>query len=246
MNLLKYSKAFIFSKLRKIICFCFAANLFMQTARAQWVEVNSANGHFGEKSLKGYVVCLELDIKSVEKSWSRYMKSFGKFESSEKQSLEGYNLVLSSISSDAVDMYTKITVSPRCVQVFMGASRAGSMLELPEGQSENVKKMLYDFAVEQYRQDLINQISEAERVVSLAVKAHDKRANEGSSLKNKIVRNKKEKLRLLSDLDRNADDLKKLRQDSTQNQAEQETALEEISKVRKIAEEKKLKLGQVK
>jgi hypothetical protein len=174
------------------------------------------------------------------------MKSVGKFEGSEKQALQGFNLMLSQISSDAVDFFSKITVSPRCIQVFMGATRAGSVLELPDNQPENVKKMLYDFAIEQYRQDLIDQISEAERVVSLAVKAHDKRVNEGNSLKNKINRNKKDRLKLFKELEQNAEDLKKLKMDSTQNKAEQETALEEIDKVRKIAEEKKAKLGQVK
>lgn len=241
-----FYKFLIDSKLR--ILFCFGLFLFFIGFRlnAQGVEVNPANGHFGEKSIKGFVVCLELDIKSVEKSWSRYLKSFGKLESNEKQSLEGYNLILSNVSSDAIDLYSRITVSPRCVQVFMGATRAGSMLELPDNQPENIKKMLYDFAVEQYRQDLINQITEAERVVSLAVKAHDKRTDEGAGIKNRILRNKKDRLRLLNDLEHNAEDLKKLRQDSIRNVAEQETALDEISKVRKIAEEKKLKLGQVK
>jgi hypothetical protein len=241
-----FHKALIINKLNKSVWLGLIVFSISFCASAQVVEVNSANGHFGEKSVKGFVVCLELDVKTVEKSWNRYMKSIGKFESTEKQALEGFNLVLNNVSSDAIDFYSKITVSPRCVQVFMGATRAGSALELPDNQTENIKKMLYDFAVEQYRQDLIAQITEAERVVSLAVKAHDKRVNEGNSLKNKIIRNKKDRIKLLKELEENAEGLKKLKQDSVQNQAEQETALEEISKVRKIAEEKKAKLGQVK
>jgi hypothetical protein len=213
---------------------------------AQTVEVNTANGTIKDQSLKGFVVCLELDVKSVESGWSRYMKSMGKFETVEKQAMEGLNLVLPNISSDAVDFYSKITVSPRCVQVFMGALRAGSALELPEEQKEKIQKMLYDFALEQYRQDLIKQISEAERVVNLAVKAHDKRSNEGQSLRKRISRNKKEKIRLLQNLEENAKELSRLRADSTQNVSELETAMEEIRKVRQIAEEKKQKLSQVK
>ncbi len=231
----------------KEILFVFSFLVFISfKVFSQAIEVNPASSSISEKSLKGFVVCLELDVKTVEKSWYRFLKSIGKFESVEKQTSQGLNLMLANISGDAIDFFSKITVSPRCVQVFMGALRAGSSLELPEGQNENVKKMLYDFALEQYRQDVITQMAEAERVVSLAVKAHDKRESEGKSIKYKIIRNKKEKIRLLQDLDDNALQLKKLRTDSIQNVNEQETALEEISKVRKIAEEKKLRLSQLK
>ena len=231
----------------KEILFIFSFLVFIPIkVFSQVIEVNPASSSISEKSLKGFVVCLELDVKTVEKSWSRFLKSIGKFETVEKQTMQGLNLMLANVSSDAVDFFSKVTVSPRCVQVFMGALRAGSSLELPDGQNENVKKMLYDFALEQYRQDVITQMSEAERVVSLAVKAHDKRESEGKSIKYKIIRNKKEKIRLLQDLDDNALQLKKLRTDSIQNVNEQETALEEISKVRKIAEDKKLRLSQLK
>ena len=239
-----------FKKLRIKHLQIFIVSLFVLFSasgiKAQTVEVNEANGSIKEKSLKGFVVCLELDVKTVDAGWARYMKSLGKFETVEKQTVEGLNLILPAISSDAVDFYSKVTVSPRCIQIFMGALRAGSNLELPDDQKEKVRKMLYDFAIEQYRQDLIKQISEAERVVNLAVKAHDKRTNEGESLRSKIARNKKEKVRLLKDLEDNGNNLRKLRADSVQNASEQETALEEIKKVRQIAEEKKQKLGQVK
>lgn len=231
----------------KTIFFLFTFCIFISfQSICQSIEVNPASSTISEKNLKGFVVCLELDVKTVEKSWARFLKSIGKFESVEKQSMQGLNLMLANISSDAVDFFSKVTVSPRCVQVFMGALRAGSSLELLNVQNENVKKMLHEFALEQYRQDVISQMSEAERVVNIAVKAHDKRESEGKSLKNKISRNKKERIRLIQDLDYNALQLKKLRTDSTQNVNEQETALEEIAKVRKISEEKKLRLSQLK
>jgi hypothetical protein len=215
-------------------------------AYAQTIEVLPANGTIKEKSWKGFVVCIELDAKSVESGWQRYMKSLGKFEMVEKYTAEGLNLPIPAISSDAVDFYSKVTVSPRCVQVFMAAVRSGSGLELSDNQKENVRKLLYDFALEQYRNDLIQQIAEAERVVNLAVKAHDKRVNEGNNLKSKLNRNRKEKTKLEKELEENAANLLKLKADSSQNVTEQESALEEIKKVRQIAEEKKLKLGQVK
>ena len=225
-----------------ISCLIFIAS----KSKAQGIEVNSASNLFSDKSIKGFVVCLELDVKTVERSWTRFLKSIGKFENSEKASMQGLNLMLSNVSNDAIDFFSKLTVSPRCVQIFMGALRAGSNIELAENQNENVKKMVYDFAIEQYRQDFISQISEAERVVNLAVKAHDKRGNEGANIKSRIVRNKKGRIKIFQELEENANQLKKLKADSIQNISEQETALEEISKVRKIAEDKKQKLSQLK
>ena len=222
------------------------ALLCTQFAVGQSIEVAPANGSVKEKSLKGFVVCIELDVKTVEKGWARYLKSLGKFETVENQAMQGMGLMLPAVASDAIDFYSKVTVSPRCVQVFMGALRAGSNLELMDTQAENVRKLLYDFALELYRQDLVQQITEAERVVNLAVKAHDKRVTEAGNLKDKMSRNRKERLRMIKSMEENAQNLVKLKADSTQNVADMEAALEEINKVRKIAEEKKTKLGQVK
>jgi hypothetical protein len=216
------------------------------TSEGQTIDVNTANATFRENSIKGFVVCLELDVKSVESAWRRYLRSLGKFESIESQSMAGMNLMLSNVSNDAIDFYSRLTVSPRCIQIYMSATRAGSYMELTDEQKESVRKMLYNFALSQYREDLIRQITEAERVVNLAVKAHDKRIDEGQNLKSKLNRNRKEKVKLLKDLDDNGKNLVRLKADSVQNASEQETALEEISKVRKIAEEKKQKLSQVK
>jgi hypothetical protein len=219
---------------------------FHLTSNGQTVEVGTANATFKENSIKGFVVCLELDVKSVESAWKRYLRSLGKFENIESQSMAGMNLMLANVSNDAIDFYSRLTVSPRCIQIYMSATRAGSYMELTDPQKESIRKMLHEFAVSQYREDLIKQIAEAERVVNLAVKAHDKRVDEGQNLKSKLTRNRKEKVKLLKDLDDNGKDLVRLKADSVQNSSEQETALEEIAKVRKIAEEKKQKLGQVK
>jgi hypothetical protein len=128
----------------------------------------------------------------------------------------------------------------------MGANRSGTENSLAEPERENLRKLVYEFSLEQYRSDFKKQISEAERVVNLAVRAHDKRSQEGDELKQRLTRNRKNKIKLQEELDENARELLKLSSDSVRNASEKETALEEIKKVRQIAEEKKLRLGQVK
>lgn len=237
-------KNFYKSLILKSLIFIFL--LLTQSVIGQDIEINPGFGTINEKSVKGFVVCLELDVKSVEVRWQSYLKSLGKFESPEKMAMYGQAIMISAISSDAIDFYSKITVSPRCLQVFMGATRAGTMAELDENQQEHVKRLLREFAIEQYRQDLIAQITEAERVVNLAVKAHDKRSNESQTLKNRLAKNRKEKANLYKSLEDNAHQQKKLQADSVQNALDLEAAMEEIKKVRAIAEEKKTRLGQLK
>jgi hypothetical protein len=128
----------------------------------------------------------------------------------------------------------------------MGANRSGTESALGDVEKENLRKLVYEFSLEQYRSDYKKQISEAERVVNLAVKAHDKRSQEGDEIKQRLIRNRKSKIRLQEELEENARDLQKLSTDSIRNSSEKETAFEEIKKVRQIAEEKKLRLGQVK
>jgi hypothetical protein len=189
---------------------------------------------------------MELDARSVDNELSRFVRSLGKFDKAERSAWEGLNQLIPSISSDAIDFYAKMTVSPRCIQVFMGALRSGLNQSVSDESNGSVKKLVYDFALESYRADLKKQISEAERVVNLAVKAHDKRIREGEDLKTRLSRNRREKANLLEDLERNSRNLEKLLTDSARNVSEKETALEEIKKVRQIAEERKQKLGSVK
>lgn len=244
-NSTKLKKKFLFNTLTiwiLSVLFYTAPNISI----GQNIEVIPAFGTIKEKSVKGFVVCLELDVKSVENRWYTYLKSLGRFDSPERLAMVGLGIMLPSVSNDAIDFYSKITVSPRCVQVFMGATRAGLAEELEETQAEHIKRLLSEFALEQYRQDIINQIREADRVVNLAVKAHDKRTSEGNSIHSKLKKNRQERERYFKNLEENANQNKKLKADSIQNSADMEAALDEINKVRAISEEKKTKLGQLK
>jgi hypothetical protein len=230
-----------------VLCFLgFYTIGFQSVSIAQNIELSESTGNIKEKSIKGFTVCLELDAKSVESGLSRFLKSIGKFDKAERQAWAGLTQVIPSISSDAVDFFARLTVSPRCIQVFMGASRSGTESDLGVTEKENLRKLVYEFSLEQYRSDYKKQISEAERVVNLAVKAHDKRTQEGDDIKYRLSRNRKNKIRLQEELEENAREFQKLTSDSVRNSSEKETALEEIKKVRLIAEEKKLRLGQVK
>lgn len=220
--------------------------LFNGNSYSQTIELNESSGNIREKSIKGFTVCLELDAKTVENGLSRFLKSLGKFDKAERQAWAGLTQIIPSLSSDAVDFFARLTVSPRCIQVFMGANRSGTETGLGDTEKENLRKLVYEFSLEQYRSDYKKQISEAERVVNLAVRAHDKRSQEGDDIKQRLIRNRKNKIRLQEELEENSREMQKLTTDSIRNSSEKETALEEIRKVRQIAEEKKLRLGQVK
>jgi hypothetical protein len=235
-------KVWRFARASWIFLFIFGSYLL----QAQQIEVNTANASIREKSIAGYTACLELDVKSVENGLSKFVRSLGKFEKAERNAWEGLTQIIPAVSSDAIDFYAKLMVSPRCVQVFMGAVRSGTSNSVSAETGDNIRKMLYDFSLEQYRSDLRKQIEEADRVVNLAVKAHDKRTREADDLKYRLGRNRKEKIKLMENMESNRYNLQKLLSDSVRNAAEKETALEEIKKVRQIAEERKQKLGLIK
>ena len=97
---------FIFNylKIRRSILFIgFLISLRSIALFGQTIEVNEANGVVKDKSLKGFVVCLELDVKTVEKSWARYLKSLGKFETVDNQAMAAMSIMLPTVASDAVD-----------------------------------------------------------------------------------------------------------------------------------------------
>jgi chromosome segregation ATPase len=96
-----------------------------------------------------------------------------------------------------------------------------------------------------YREDIQYQINEADKAVAEAVKAHEKESGKARELAKSLEKNKLDYAKLIKDLADNTRNLAKLRADSALNVATQNSILDEIMRLRKIVEDKKLKLGTI-
>lgn len=222
-----------------IICCSLSA-----VALAQKVSVKEAIQSVTDVACPGMVTLIELEPKVVEKAWSKKIKEFGKAESSRGVYLVKVALI-PEISPNAVKVYSKLNSDSKGTTVFMAIDLGDEFLTPGKAEYETARRILHDFAVMLYREDMNEQIKEAERAVLTTVKSHERKTQDGKNLEHKLAKNKEEKKKLEQALIDNAKEHERLLKEIEQNKLQLEATFEEIGKVRKLAEIKKNKLAEI-
>ncbi len=191
---------------------------------------------------KGMSALVEYDKKTVEKAWTRLLKTIGKAESWKSGALVVLAANVTAPELSGVDHITRLDATTEGTKVFWSLGQKGEYLEPGSPEYERAKRMLADFARQLYRDDLSEQIAAAEKVVDVASRTHDKTVQMGEHLRRQLERNGADQQSLIKQLEEKRQEAERLKQELTNNKTDQESALEEIRKVRKIAEERKGKL----
>lgn len=198
-----------------------------------------------DQQRNGLAVLIELDQKTIEKAWQAKLKSYGKPDN-RRDNIWFFKGIIDPISKNPIILYSKIEKAKNSTQVFVAIDLGTSYLNNNSAEYEPTRRFLHEFAVDCYRQQINLEIEQADKVVESAVGLHEQKTDAGSELQKRKERNKQEKERLERKLEENLQEIKKIESEIQQNKLEQETALEEINRVRKIAEAKKNKLGNIK
>jgi hypothetical protein len=213
-------------------------------AFAQKVSVQESNQAVGDIPCKGMATLIELEPKTVEKAWAKKLKGYGKTESSRDVYLVNVALV-PEVSLSAVKVYSRLISNTKGTIVFFAIEQGDEFLTPDKAEYEAARRILHDFAVTLYREDMNEQIKEAERAVATTVRSYERKTQEGKNLEHKLTKNEEEKKKLEQMLIDNAEEHKRLLQEIAQNKLQQEATFDEIGKVRKVAELKKVKLTEI-
>ncbi|MEY3451017.1 MAG: hypothetical protein RL711_842, partial [Bacteroidota bacterium] len=189
---------------------------------AQKVMVTEHEETIDNVTRKGMSTIILLEQEITEKSWLKKLKEFGKVESSKNI----YTVAIaniSGISSTPVNIISTITQSDKGSKVFWSIEMGKAYVSTKDDPAKysTAEKILHDFAVMVYREDINDQIKDAEKVLSQTVKVQDKKVRLGGDLVNKVERNKQQKLNLEQKLRDNADELIQLQKDIEQNKLDQ-------------------------
>lgn len=193
---------------------------------------------------KGLSVMVELDKKFVDKAYVKLLKEAGRAEVSRTGSITVKPAVLPGIPGTMnATAFGRTDQGQKGTRVFLAVDFGTEMLDATNKAWGEVKKYLYDFAVQLYRDDLNNQIAEADKAVDAAVRQNEDAQEQANTIKKQMERNANEKQRLVRQLKENEAELYKLKSDSVQNKIVQATTLDEISRLRKLVEDKKAKFA---
>ncbi len=200
--------------------------------RAQKIKIQEFSEKVENIVRPGMEVLLELDKKEVEKSWTKYLKNYGK-PSSSAGVISIQAAEMRAISNYPCRVFSKVEVSHKGSRVWWAIDLGAQFVSKEtEAQYRGAEKMLYEFAVNAYKEDINNQIKDAEDALLSATKIQEKEVGEGTSLQDKINDNATEKKELETKLQVNREDYARLNREIDNNLAEQKVALQHSENIK--------------
>lgn len=223
-----------------------AAILFSVVGFSQKVSSYETGNEIDNIPRKGMAIDLQLDKKFVEKMWKKKLKEFSGKSSGAKggSSIEGASIP--PVAKNPVNIYTAVNKSKGGTQVWWAIDMGSSYVSKGGSGWSAAEKIMLDFGREAYREDINQQIAEAEKAHAKAVKLQEKEVQEGEDLVKDIEKNGKEKEKLEQELVQNGEDLVQLKKDQEQNKKDQEQAKKDAEKMKQAVEVVRAKLDGVK
>jgi archaellum component FlaG (FlaF/FlaG flagellin family) len=217
---------------------------FFTFSSGQKINVSQTSETIEKIPRTGLAVIIALDEGEVEDEWKKQLKNYGKVESSKGV----YTIAVAnipSVSSSPCRVTSIVKGSGKGSQVWWTIDLGNSMLTSNSSASKAAEKILHDFAILCYKDDINNQIKEAEKALAGSVKNQEKETKEGQDLVKDVEKNKQEKINLEQKIVQNGKDLEQLQKDIAQNKTDQGAAAAEVEKMKKAVEVVKQKLNTV-
>ncbi len=228
--------------MKKIFTLLFASFLAVSTFAQFTVSVSERDMKVDKISRTGLALHLDLDKKLVKDLWKKHLKEYGKVNGD----LSMETASIPAISSKNVRCLSMVESDGKGCIVWWAIDLGDKWVTKSGGTGyASAEKILKDFGKSCYREDINEQIQDAEKALEKVVKDEEKVVKEGESLAHDLEKNGEEKIRLQNELKENADEKVKLEADIAQNKKDQEAAKKEVAKYQKAVEVVKAKLDQI-
>jgi hypothetical protein len=228
--------------MRQLLAFALLFSIYT-FASGQKIKVLESTENIEKIPRTGLSTIIELDDDEVEDEWKKQLKNYGKVENSKGV----YTVAIAnvpSISSTPCRITSIVKSSGKGTQVWYSIDLGNSHVSSSGNSSayKAAEKILNDFAVLCYRDDINAQIKDAEKALANSVKDQEKEVKEGQQLVSDVEKNKQEKIALEQKIKDNAAQAIQLQKDIVQNKTDQATAATEVEKMKKAVEVVKTKL----
>lgn len=224
--------------------FTFLITLITSISFAQQVVVSEANMEINKVSRPGLETSLDLDKKIVKDEWKKFLKEFGKVETSGNEFIIK-EAKIPSISPSPVSIVSTVEKGKKGTTVFIAIDMGDKWITRSTSSYVPAEKLLHDFGVTAYKNEINEQIKEAEKELKKAEKAKEKSEKEGEDLSNKLNKNRDDKIKLENDLKKNEEDKIQLEKDIDANKKDQENKKDDLNKAKDSLDKIKSKLDKV-
>ena len=216
--------------------------------QAQVVQVVEKEQEVNGVIRRGQQLSVELDPKTVEKSWKNYLnEKAGKVKSSKGLfTVEGAQI--DTISDAPMRVVSMVGGGAQGSSVWWSLDMGVAYIDkdaTPEEYAAS-EKFLRGFARKLYREDVLRQINKAEDVLRATKSEQDRVVKEANSIQQSIDKNRQRRKDLEAELARNAEELKQLELSVQHNARQQEISRQQVQDMEKSVEEVRAKLRDIK
>ena len=215
---------------------------------AQKSPVDEADKSINSIPRKGQQVSMQLDNRRVETAWLKQLgDKFGSKLKNNKGVLTMDGVVIEEIAPNPIRVISKVDATPTGTTVWWSIDLGNAYLgkESTPMQWKSAEKYLKDFARMMYREDLVSQISEAERALVASQNNHMAVIEKANTIKKDIEKNKVRKVEIQQLLASNAAELQQFNNLIDTNLKEQEAARGDIVNMRVALEAVKDRLNKI-
>ena len=237
--------------MKSLFLFIFSV-LFCPFLYAQQLEVSESELDIKGVPRKGQRILIHLDSKVVEQAWENHLREkAGKIvlpiSLPKNQASKGVSILekvhIDTISKSPIRIISKVAPTQEGTAVWWSLDLGNAYVskETTPEQYAAAEGFLQLFARKVYRDDMIRQVTEAEKVLQNAQQEHARVVRKADDLKRDLERNAQRKLELEAELARNAKELTALNTEVENNVKQQQAALQEVENMKKAVEVVKAK-----
>ncbi|MFD3000058.1 DNA repair ATPase [Pontibacter toksunensis] len=222
--------------------------LIAGVCQAQTLHVIEKEREINGVIRRGQQLSVELDPKTVEKSWKEYLgKKAGKVKTS-KGLLTVEGAVIDTISSTPLRVTSMVGSNAQGSNIWWSLDMGVAYVDKDATPKEYAaaESFMRGFARRLYRDDVLRQINEAEEVLRARKSEQDRVVKEANSIQNQIDKNRQRKQDLEAELARNTEELKQLELNVEHNVKQQEISRQQVQDMEKSVELVREKLKAIK
>ncbi len=222
------------NKFLVLTVFTFAINL----ANSQTVTVNKQNEKVKNETLEVFVTSLEGSKNDIQSAWIRFLKDMGKL----KQSGNPMTVTEPTISGTPFSkgiVYANMNEGDKRSTVWMGINPAEWDDKDIKYANRELQKMLYQFGIKFYRDQVQKQIDETEQALDAVEKQQQRMLNQNKDLTIKLSNSDQEKIQLEKSLEANKFENAVLKVKLENNKKAQDSLLNVGVQIKKVMETQK-------
>lgn len=244
----------MFLSLNKLVFLFLICFLFSTTLLAQQSAVTEAEVDIKGIPRKGQRIFIQLDSKVVEKAWENHLRdkagkimpniNFSKIKDSKGISILE-KAKIDTLSKTPIRIFSKVEPNQEATAVWWSVDLGNAYLskEGTPSQYTIAEAFLKEFARKVYRDDIMRQVAEAEKVLKQSQDEEARVIKQADDLKRNLERNAARKLELEAELSRNAKEKEQFTADIENNRKEQEAAKQEVANMKRAVEVVKAKVN---